>query len=131
VPALDRTALVFLGEVLELLDDGAPCAFECRAYSDYDMFGGCSQDWTLSTERARLTRRLEREMGESWQSVEARVDEVRVHGLKAPRELEWDGSLPNAGLPLEGRGRGVDGALADRLASLARDLFRQVRETRS
>jgi len=89
----DAPYLIFLGELLGLLDNDPAPKFSCACYSSVDMFGGRDQDWTLRTRRACIHRRISQEISESWQRVEVEADIVQITGLPKDVFIEWDGDL--------------------------------------
>jgi HEAT repeat protein len=123
----DSPYIIFLGELLGLLDDDQSPRFAASAYSTVDMFGGCDQRWTLTTRQARLRREFSQEINESWQHVNVEVDLVEITGLPAGVFLEWDGDLGgemdvgvgNIPLPLEAP-----------ILAMARSLFKTVNVAR-
>jgi hypothetical protein len=90
---LDFSHLVFLGELLGLLDGDPAPQFRCESYSDVDMFGGRDQDWTLLTRRAAIHRVIKKEINESWQHVDVEADTLEITGLPDEVFIEWDGNI--------------------------------------
>lgn len=89
----DAPSIIFLGELLGLLDNDRSPRFAATTYSTVDMFGGRDQRWTLTTRHACLRREISQEINESWQHVDVEEDLVEVTGLPAGVFLEWDGDL--------------------------------------
>jgi HEAT repeat protein len=89
----DAPYIIFLGELLGLLDNDRSPRFAASTYSSVDMFGGCDQRWTLTTRHASLRREFSQEINESWQHVDVEVDTVEITGLPPGVFLEWDGDL--------------------------------------
>jgi HEAT repeat protein len=89
----DAPYIIFLGELLGLVDNDEAPRFAASIYTSVDMFGGCDQRWTLTTRRARLRREFSQEINESWQHVNVEVDTVEITGLPSGVFLEWDGDL--------------------------------------
>lgn len=89
----DAPFLIFLGELLGLLDNDPAPKFTCARYSSVDMFGGRDQDWTLRTRHARIHRQISQAISESWQRVEVETDLVQITGLPQDIFIEWDGDL--------------------------------------
>ena len=89
----DAPYIIFLGELLGLLDNDRSPRFSASIYTDVDMFGGCDQRWTMTTRHACLRREISQAINESWQHVDVEEDLVEVTGLPAGVFLEWDGDL--------------------------------------
>jgi HEAT repeat protein len=89
----DAPYIIFLGELLGLLDSDQSPRFAASVYSTVDMFGGCDQRWKLTTIHVCLRREFSQEINESWQHVNVEADLVDVTGLPPGVFLEWDGDL--------------------------------------
>ena len=85
----DKSAIIFLAELLELLT-GEKTTFQCAGVVDYDMFGACDYQWTLTSGKSRIVRQLQRDISESWQRVEVEADNVITHGLEKYK-FKWNG----------------------------------------
>ncbi len=123
----DAPYVIFLGELLGLLDNDRSPRFEASTYSSMDMFGGCDQRWTLTTRHACLQRELSREINESWQHLDVEADRVEITGLPAGVFLEWDGDL---GGEMEVGAGNVLAALEAPILAVARALFASVEVAR-
>jgi hypothetical protein len=124
----DPPYLIFLGELLGLLDNDPAPRFSCACYSSVDMFGGLDQDWTLRTKRARIHRKISQAISESWQRVEVEADETRITGLPGDVFIEWDGDY-NSELDL--KVGNIAQELEPAILRVARELFKTVEYTSS
>ncbi|MCU0290949.1 MAG: HEAT repeat domain-containing protein [Thermoanaerobaculaceae bacterium] len=118
----DAPALVFLAELLGVVT-GAEPACDCRVYTRYDMFGGCSRDFTITAGAAEVSRCYEAEISESWSSLNVSVDTTSIEGLPRPVFIDWNGES-TGGLSLSVGG--LDAIVAARVEGLARELFGEV-----
>jgi hypothetical protein len=117
-----QVALVFLGELLEVLDGGARCRFGGKWSGVRDM-GAESYDWELSTGRRLLGRVYEREYDSYELKTVMITDETRVRGFSTGEALEWDGGFDGGvHLVIES----VDAERKERIVALAQELFREV-----
>jgi hypothetical protein len=88
---LDGPCIVFLAEILEIIDSKAKCKFICSRFTGYDMFSGCDIDWTLTTGKYSINRIIQREISDSWQRVEEEADSIIINGFPKEHELKWNG----------------------------------------
>jgi HEAT repeat protein len=124
----DAPYLVFLGELLGLLDADPQPRFTCRTYSDVDMFGGRDQDWELRARRASIRRQIKQAINDSWQSVEVDANTLEIRGLPSGVFIEWEGDLSD---PMEVTIGNISPGLAEQIAALAGQLFAAVKQTRT
>lgn len=126
-PPIDATKIIFLGELLEVLDPGGkPCQFSCSEYVGPDMFGGMDVAWSLSTQQLSIYRRLKQAISEGWQRVEVELDETSFTSFEGEVHLSWDGDFHGV-MPMKVILSGIDREVAAQVIKLARRLFRQVR----
>ena len=123
----DAPYLIFLSELLGLLDDDPDPQFSSSVYSGVDMFGGRDQNWTIRTRRARIHREIEQEISESWQRVEVEKDQVQITGLPDDVFIEWGGDW-NWGLDMVVGN--IPEGLEPAILQVAQDLFTQVEHQR-
>lgn len=124
----DVPYIVFLGELLGILDGDPDPRFTASVYTNVDMFGGCEQRWRLRTRHITLRREISQAISESWQHVDVEDDFVRITGLPARMFLDWDGGL---GFGMTITVGNIAAALEPAVLSLARQLFRKVEVARS
>ena len=115
------TSVIWLAQLLERLDGGAPCSFEGRA-SIGDM-GAEESSLRLSTGRLGLVREVD-EHYDPWELKVVGNYRQEARGFPPGQAFDWHG------LTLSGSTwvtlAGVDGALREDLVALARSLFVEV-----
>lgn len=112
--APDAPYLLFLGELLEILDPGESCTFACEAYSLPGEPGRTA--WRLATRRMSLS--LEQERGRGQRGV----SRIVTAGFPAGLSLEWDGRLDGL-FPMAVVVGGITAAQEECLLDLAHELF--------
>jgi hypothetical protein len=117
----DRTTIIFLGEILELLSN-EKASFSCVGTVDYDMFSSCDFSWTLSACRFSITREIFRKISESGQRVEVEKDEVKISGMNNYK-FSWNGECGEtlSTLKIEMETRDLD--LMLKIEELGKSLF--------
>jgi hypothetical protein len=124
---IDAAKIIFLGELLEVLDPaGKPCQFRCSEYSGPDIFESMDVAWSLATQRLTIYRRVKQEISEGWQRVEVELNETSLTGFEGRVRLLWDGDYHGV-MPMKVVLTGIDPETAEQIVKLARRLFHQVR----
>jgi HEAT repeat protein len=117
----DAAYIIFLAEVLGIVEGTKKVTFSCNAYSTVDMFGGQDRNWTISTEAAKIHRAISAEIRESWSSLRYDADVTEISGIPGGQFITWSG---NVGAPLEiGT---TSGEKKDAIVRVAHDLFKDV-----
>lgn len=124
----DVASIIFLAELLGILDRDPQPVFSSTVYTDTDMFGGREQRWGIRTRHVRLRREIEQAINESWQSVNVTDDSVVIRGLPDGTFIDWDGDL---GFEMELKVGNVPADMEEPILSLARSLFKKVECTGS
>lgn len=119
----DAPYLIFLAELLGIINNDPAPAFTSSRYSDVDMFGGCDQTWSITSKDSCIYRTIAQEISESLQRVEVERDEISIWGLPGEIYIKWDGSW-NWGLNLEVGN--IENYQEEKIALLARGLFSSV-----
>jgi hypothetical protein len=119
--AADKTTIIFIGEILEILSD-EKVDFRNAGTVDYDMFSGCDFTWTLTSGKFQITRQLEREISEGWQRVEVNTDKVLVWGLEKYK-FSWNGECGNCLSTLVIQMDIKDKTIIGRIIQLGKELF--------
>lgn len=120
----DVASIVFLAELLGILDRDPAPVFRSSVYTDVDMFGGCDQRWGIKTRHIKLRREIKQAINDSWGHVDVEDDSVSIHGLPAGMFIEWDGEV---GYHLEVKVGNVPPETEQPILSLARSLFKKVK----
>lgn len=123
----DAPSLIFLGELLSLLDGGSPCVFEAAAFGESHMFGR-TVDYSLETEHLKLIRKYDSCINESWQSMETYADEINfIHPDNTP-DLAWSGEAARYTAPMQVNLNGISHTQKENILQLARSYFRVVNQ---
>lgn len=123
----DAPSLIFLGELLSLLDGGSPCVFKAAAFGESHMFGR-TVDYSLETEHLKLIRKYDSCINESWQSMETYADEISfIHPDNTP-DLTWSGEAARYTAPMQVNLKGISHTQEKNILQLARSYFRVVNQ---
>jgi hypothetical protein len=117
-------SLIFLGELLELLDNGSRCRFSQR-YTGASGMGIFDRTWILETGKLRIYRRWGAALTESWSRLED-VDIVEISGFEGETKLLWDGYLGGGTGPMKAELLAISEQVESRVVFLARELFSEV-----
>jgi HEAT repeat protein len=85
----DAPRLIFLAELLGLLDDDPAPQFTSTTYASSAF--GVDERWEIRTRHVRLHREICETMSESWQSTETEIDAIEIMGLPNGLFLDWEG----------------------------------------
>lgn len=119
----DAPCLIFMTELLGIINDDPAPVFAASSYSDVDMFGGCSRAWSITCGDSAIHRIIIQEISESWQRVEVEKDEISISGLPGDVYINWDGNW-NWGLNL--LVGNIENYQEGNIAALAHSLFSNV-----
>lgn len=89
----DIPILLFVCEILGIIDQDQAPRFNAEIYTDLDMFGGRNQRWSIRTRHIMLERSIEKEITESWQSLRVLEDSLSISGVPEGKYLEWNGGF--------------------------------------
>ncbi len=121
----DAPSLIFLGELLSLLDGGSPCIFEAAAFGESHMFGR-TVDYSMETANLKLIRKYDSCINESWQSMETYADEnTFIHPDNMP-DLTWSGEAARYTSSMQVNLKGISHTQKKNILQLARSYFRVV-----
>lgn len=124
--SFDIPYLVFLAELIHILDPEKEPSFETSVYTACDMFGGREQRWALSTGAMSIKRTIYSEMSESGQRIEDHENTCVITGLPKGLRINWNGDFTD----LMGRFRisvsGIDEEQTNRIKEVADILFYKV-----
>lgn len=121
----DSPFLIFLGEIMSLLDGGAPCVFETDNFQEGHAYGR-TVSYSLHTPRLSLKRDLDQGLSESWQSIETNADETTFIHPEGSPDLVWSGDINTGPWGLFIILKGLHLKDETRILELARSLFRVV-----
>ena len=89
----DIPILLFVCEVLGIIDQDKAPVFNAQIYTDLDMFGGRTQRWSIRTRHIVLERSIEKEITDSWQSLRVLEDSLSMSGMPEDKYLDWNGGF--------------------------------------
>lgn len=124
----DVVSIIFLGELLGVLDRDSRPIFTSTAYTEMGGMGSCEQSWSITTKNITLRRDLDQELNESWQHVDVTADAVTISGLPDGVFLEWGGSV---GYRVVLRVGNVPATVEAAVLAVAHDLFNKAEFTES
>ncbi|OHD12490.1 MAG: hypothetical protein A2086_10495 [Spirochaetes bacterium GWD1_27_9] len=126
----DIPYLIFLGDLLAIIDNDPSPEFISQCYSDVDMFGGREQNWILKTKNITLYRSINQEINDSWQHVDVSEDILDIKGLPDDIYIDWDGDFSTLGGGFEIKIGNIDDKKIDSILELASFLFNKVESTK-
>lgn len=85
----DKATIVFLSEMLSILDDDNKCEFDCKLFGAGGMMGGLARHWKLTTGNLSIKRDFEQEINDSWQSVDISENTLEINGFIRETKLIW------------------------------------------
>jgi len=115
--------LIFLCEIASILDSDPNPVFSASSYTDIDMFGGRSQYWQIRTRNITIERALEKEINESWQSVNTIVDTLDINGILNDVFIDWNGAFGFEQKFVIGN---INDLAIEKIIAVARKLFKKV-----
>lgn len=116
--------LLFLCEILGIIDHDEKPIFTSSCYTESDMFGGRSQYWSILTKNISLNRAIDKEINDSWQSVTENENSLTINGMPDGTFLDWDGVFC---FEQEYRIGNIDQDQIDQITAVSKKLFKAVK----
>ncbi len=116
----DIPVLVFLGEVLKILDNSDDVTFESSCYEPRSVYGNC-YEWTFRTESLTMSRDHRETLSDSWQRVEVLSNSFITEGFNRDFYIDWNGKFY---LPVTITLGGITEECAESIKLVAKSIFR-------